>query len=48
MRLGFGLGLGRGAKQMKAVILQSVGMLLTSTGKYFRTSAGKYFNVVDA
>ena len=48
MRLGFGLGLGRGAKKMKAVILQSVGMLLTSTGKYFRTSAGKYFNVVDA
>ena len=48
MRMGFGLGLGRGAKQMKAVIIQSIGVLLTSTGKYFRTSAGKYFNVVDA
>ena len=48
MRLGFGLGLGRGAKQMKAVIIQSIGVLLTSTGKYYRTSAGKYFNVVDA
>jgi|TARA_B100000315_G_scaffold256880_1_gene303979 hypothetical protein len=48
MRLGFGLGLGRGAKQMKVVILQAIGMLLTSAGKYYRTSAGKYFNVVDA
>ena len=48
MRLGFGLGLGRGAKQMKTIIIQSVGVLLTSAGKYYRTSAGKYFNVVDA
>jgi hypothetical protein len=44
MRLGMGQGLVR-LKQQFAGILSDIGVLLTSSGKFFRTSAGEYFNV---
>ena len=43
-----GVLVGNMMRPMRVIIRISTGMLLTSAGKYFKTSANKYFNVVDA
>ena len=43
-----GVLVGNMIRPMRAVIRISKGMLVTSNGKYFKTSNNLYFDVVDA
>jgi hypothetical protein len=45
---GFGIRFGNMIRPVRSVIRIARGMLLTSNGKYFKTSNNLYFDVVDA